>query len=68
MGNFFKNEEVYDDDGGFQAYQEVEDDSVEVADEVEDVQEDVPVEPTVAKTDRRGKNNGGSDYVFYGDF
>lgn len=63
--NSYTHEYVYDDKGDLEEVQEVEDDNVEVPDEVEP---DVPVEPTVAKTDRRGKISGGSDYVYYGDF
>lgn len=61
----YTHEYAYDDEGDLEEVQEVEVDNVEVPEEVEP---DAPVEPAVAKTDRRGKSSGGSDYVYYGDF
>lgn len=70
MGNFFGNatsmEHTYLEDGEVET-DEVENVSVETPDEV--VQpEVVESEEPVAKTELRGRHEGGQDYTYYGNF
>ena len=67
MSSFFGKSEptefVFDDDGVVEP-DPVVNESVEVPEKVEPDVTNVPAK----KEDRRGKDVGGSDYTFYGDF
>lgn len=69
FGNSDPLEYTYEEDGSVEV-ESVEADQVEVPDVVEEPEtvQDVPPAKDAGKVDRRGKNLGGSDYVFYGDF